>query len=645
MQGRRVFVIFGVVAFCLLLLPARSGSPSHGTVAATSLTPFPTGDPRSVKVVGHIGAFPGAVLAQGNRVYLGLNEEFSVLDVSDLTHPHRLGYILLPGPVIAVKVVDHYACIANAAGGLRIVDIANPNLPVEVGSYKTGWEIGDVDVRGDFAYVAARYDGLRVVDISDPSAPVEAGSASSFEEARKLVVSGNYAYVAGGAGLWVIDVSDPHAPTMVSSLDTPGYQSTDIAMSGNYVYLTDWEKGLHVIDVSNPLKPARISTFQTPGIAWHVVIDGQRAFVTNDSPAGNGLQILDISSPVSPTLVGSYNLQNPNLTVAGNTLYLTHNEFLHVLDVTDPRSPREISKYAALGILVDVAASGTNVYPVDIYYGLHLIDASNARLPVETGAYRLYKGVTAKVLGNLAYLIGDGPDGDGLHIIDISDVFSPILVSTYATFGYDLAVSGNYAYIAGLANGLRIIDVSHPAAPREVGSLGGIYASRVAVTGQLALVTSGSEGLQLVDIANPASPAYIGVYHAPGYVLQVAATGHYAYVTWQDFSGGNYMGITAIDVADASSPTELGQYRFLAEPQDVAVDAMRAYVVSKDGTLRVIDISNPERLAEIGFYQIDAYPERVAVAGDRIYVATMNNGLFILRFQRNSQFLPLLFKS
>ncbi|HBO41654.1 MAG TPA: hypothetical protein DD477_10620, partial [Spirochaetaceae bacterium] len=56
----------------------------------------------------------------------------------------------------------------------------------------------------------------------------------------------------------------------------------------------------------------------------------------------------------------------------------------------------------------------------------------------------------------------------GLHIIDISNPITPILVSTFDTIGagaFGIYVSGVYAYVADWNTGLYIIDISNPAAP------------------------------------------------------------------------------------------------------------------------------------------------------------------------------------
>ena len=60
----------------------------------------------------------------------------------------------------------------------------------------------------------------------------------------------------------------------------------------------------------------------------------------------------------------------------------------------------------------------------------------------------------------------------GLRVIDVSTPSAPVEVGTHRHApgsSYGIAVSGGYAYVADGDGGLRVIDVSTPSAPVEVG--------------------------------------------------------------------------------------------------------------------------------------------------------------------------------
>jgi len=92
-----------------------------------------------------------------------------------------------------------------------------------------------------------------------------------------------------------------------------------------------------------------------------------------------------------------------------------------------------------------------------------------------------------------------------------------------------VVVRGDYAYVAADSSGLRVINVSNPASPVEVGfydTPGVSYG--VEVRGDYAYVADGT-ALRIINISNPASPVQVGSYTTVG-VYDVALSGNYAYL-------------------------------------------------------------------------------------------------------------------
>jgi hypothetical protein len=120
--------------------------------------------------------------------------------------------------------------------GLLLVGVAPAadSLNVRfIGSYDTPYNAVDVAVKGDYAFVADQSSGLRVISIADPAHPTEVGSSPAY--ATVVTVRDSYAYVAGASsGLLVVSVADPTHPTRVStpavSRSTPGMWQWSVAM-------------------------------------------------------------------------------------------------------------------------------------------------------------------------------------------------------------------------------------------------------------------------------------------------------------------------------------------------------------------------------------------------------------------------------
>ena len=92
------------------------------------------------------------------------------------------------------------------------------------------------------------------------------------------------------------------------------------------------------------------------------------------------------------------------------------------------------------------------------------------------------------------------------------------------------------AYIAD-GDGLRIVDVSDPNTPNEIGFYGTPGDARnVAVSCNIAHVADGAGGLRIADISDPEQPVEAGFYDTPGDARNVEVVGNTVYVA--DGDGG-----------------------------------------------------------------------------------------------------------
>ena len=104
---------------------------------------------------------------------------------------------------------------------------------------------------------------------------------------------------------------------------------------------------------------------------------------------------------------------------------------------------------------------------------------------------------------------------------------------------HDIAIQGDLAYVA-TDDGLTIVDVSNPAAPRPLGSidLGGETLG-VAVKGSYAFLANASTDFNVVNVANPDAPFLVTSKSISGSAYDVAVKDDIAYVT--SFGGELYL--------------------------------------------------------------------------------------------------------
>jgi hypothetical protein len=240
-----------------------------------------------------------------------------------------------------------------------------------------------------------------------------------------------------------------------------------------------------------------------------------------------------------------------------------------------------------------------------------------------------------------------------LTIIDMSDPMAPVEIGFLNTegpaFGVAMAdvapapsassgeASGRtYAYIAEgyrptdgelTGGGLRVIDVSDPAAPAEAGFLDTPrQALSVAVAGPYAYVGDGDARWRVIDVSDPGAPVEVGSLGTQGPVTDTAIVGDLAYFT--DGWGGS---LRIIDLSDPAVPAEVGFYYTFGYADRVVVDGGYAFVADRDAGLYVVDVANPVDPIEAGFYEVSARITGLAVVMGHILVAT-DEGSYALEF-------------
>ena len=150
--------------------------------------------------------------------------------------------------------------------------------------------------------------------------------------------------------------------------------------------------------------------------------------------------------------------------------------------------------------------------------------------------------------------IGRGVGGEGLPHLQ-ADARNVELVGQIGGTCQAVAVQGRYAYI-GLGPRLAVVDISNPARPALVGQStilpDGV--SDVVVSGRRAYAAAVDAGLRVLDISDPAHPHEVGAYDTPQSAWGVAISGTLAYVA------ASVAGLRVVDVSDPAHPRELGYY-------------------------------------------------------------------------------------
>ncbi len=164
---------------------------------------------------------------------------------------------------------------------------------------------------------------------------------------------------------------------------------------------------------------------------------------------------------------------------------------------------------------------------------------------------------------------------------------------------HDVVISGNYAYVAsGVASGLRILAMSDPTAPEEVGyfinsdfciGVEMWCADKVGISGEHAYVlyydgtwAGANYRLYIYDVSDPNAPQQLSYICLPDLCTDLFIEGNYAYITFSNF---NSSGIKVIDVSNPVNPFEAGSFQTSGLPQSIYVANNIAYVADNDALL------------------------------------------------------------
>jgi hypothetical protein len=292
-------------------------------------------------------------------------------------------------------------------------------------------------------------------------------------------------------------------------------------------------------------------------------------------------------------------------------------------------APGALSFVAIPGFANGVAVGGEFAYVAAGSAGMHVVAlGADRRTPAIIATLNLNASANDITLaGNVAYLATSG----GLKVVDVTAPAAPRLLGTFAGVGNAMGVKvrGTTAYV--VAGGtLSIVSVANPGAMIQAGSidLGGRgWNLDLDPTRNLAAVAMGGAGLKLVDVSNLSAPLLRGTA-ATGDARGVALRGTTAIVA--DYANS----MTSVDIADLAAPailsrTEQSLGGLLTNVILAGNFALGADVVFVNG-VPIVDIGNPAALQPRA---ILAFPERddngmgIAADDSYIYLAADRNSL------------------
>lgn len=306
------------------------------------------------------------------------------------------------------------AAPASAQLNTRLVS----NLPLGAGT-------GEVWAEGNYAYVARGYGGLAIIDMSNPAAPVQRSTILPFAHAH---------------------ISD------VQVINGIAYIANELTNNSPQPWV-----GMFIYDVSNPLAPVELSRLEWgAGGGYHLGCDAHS--VTVDEPAP-GVRVAYLSSGITGDLA-LFDVSNPALPV-----YLS--------EIFSP-------VFAFYSQAHDCVVRNGRVYTSWLGGGFTVHDITDPALPVQlahvpnANVNQIFTYHMALSSDGLSLVTTENTTGtDSVKVWNLSNLGAITLSGSFVSPGgatpHQVSVLGKYAYVAYLTDGLRILDLSNPAAPLSIG--------------------------------------------------------------------------------------------------------------------------------------------------------------------------------
>ncbi len=519
--------------------------------------------------------FPGgnAAALLGSHLVVAGDTALETLDVSDPLDPERVGSVALPTAGLDLALAGTVAYVAGSAGGVHIVDLANPAMPVFVTSLGAYDEATGVDVDGDHLAVANGLDGVALLDISDPFAPAELGAYNTVGISTRVDLHWPIAHVADLLSYTMVDFTDPANPDQ-RGVAGPVSQAWDVAVSGDRAAVAGRDFGVGLVDISDLDLPVTLDA--EPGIAGAVDVQWSAGALL--CAGRRGLCAVSVTADeLSWDGAADSRGDGAGLALSAEVAYLVSTLEVTTVDVSSRNSPK---------------AAGSADLP-----GFSTTDV----VALRDGAHALYACGT----GGLQIVTKDRESPQWIGGIVPRSITRHVRLVP----GTDIAVVSD--------DGIRTVDTSSPRALDEIGHVATPGGGRARIFTEsrraqdLAYLADGTAGLVVVDVTDPASPAVIGGADTPGFALDVEVHDQVAYVA------DEFPGVQVFDVADPAHPAYLGT--IAVEDRAMAVAAKDGYLLVSDGQ-RGVRVHDFATLAVAAFVPIPEFTQDIAVDGPLAYV-------------------------
>jgi len=273
--------------------------------------------------------------------------------------------------------------------------------------------------------------------------------------------------------------------TLVGQLNDPSWgpgYTFNVRFVGTTAYLIR-QDGLHIIDTADPAHPVELGVYARSILGYSndvklvSVADKRYAIV-----ADYAVDVVDVTDSAHPVIAAQISEDAHTVAVEarGGKTYAYFGNYdatCPIYDITDPLHPTKLGSYRSSGSLVhDLSIDNGIAYLNAWDAGFLVVDYTNPAQPALLGSWAptptqtSHSNWTTTVGGRHFALHGEEAYGADLHLVDLTTMqpFAEWKTRDYVSI-HNLMAFGSKAYFTYYQDGVRVLDLSDPVHPQQVG--------------------------------------------------------------------------------------------------------------------------------------------------------------------------------
>jgi hypothetical protein len=489
------------------------------------------------------------------------------------------------GPALSVTGQDSLVFVAMGSE-VAVVDAAIPSIPHVLAEIQLGFLPSRVRVRDSLLLVCGA--AVEVWSIATPSLPrfISRLPMSVYD----FCIRDTLLFLMSRDTFMVYNIAAPASPQRLGAYPDSGYATT---ITGNTVVIM-LASGLGFVDVSNPASPHRVGSYG--GYLWSACARGNICCMTAgnpNQPTWLQLQVIDISDPASAFPLGSldsaggYDLVIEDSMLYASGFYTGNHEF-QIIGLGDSAHPRRVGACLTYGdnsgVWVD--SQSRFAFVADRHMGLAVIDKTIPSSPfLDTLVLRADQARDVSVKDGLAF-VADFTAGH--KVLDVTDPTRPTEIGALDTLSGGFDVNAVAAMDSFICAGwwpqpkFRTVNVVDPTQPVNAGGCTTFDDPQAIVVRDSWAYVAQRLRFQIFNVARPRAPVLVGSCVLPDESNDLWLSDTIAYVA--------NLGLVMVSVANPAAPRILGTWP--GEALGVTIRDTIAYVACV-GSFVTVNVANP----------------------------------------------------